>query len=703
MKLRFIGSLFVVPIASQSAQINFAGVLNDDDGSEISEWKTASTPKSLDPDGDDIYGTAAHLFYRIEFKGQNTLYTFNSSDTQVGPFPGYATVDHPDGVSPDTQVRTTTNGAAGLADDVMFTFTALEGSPENVRIGIVTDGLNGERFSPASIGLRQVAGTSAEHTLTSVNNTIDMIFFDVIGVVAGDQFEVIGDSGTGDFATHQIVTWDTIVPPNLNDPTDGDGDNMGDNWETFHFGDLTTSDGTVDTDTDGATDLQEWNALSNPNQTDTDGDGLTDGDEINTQNTDPTSNDSDSDGLPDGYEVDNNFDPNIDSGDDGAGGDPDSDTLDNITEFGLGTNPNEEDSDNDGYNDAAENLSGFWFDEDATGSDPLNPDTDGDGLQDGVENPDLSFDPANPATQPGTNPNLRDSDSDGVDDNVEIGNGTDPSNPASTPTPSADILSADFQGIPGVFPSNPVLMQGASPASGYLSGIWNALDVTGHDGTDTDPSWTDLVNAQGTPTSVSVNITGIISAWTNPSAGAAIFDDYLFVNAGNADPDIAWNISGLRPASTYKFRPYGGVARDHTMTVDTNGDGDLFDETPTRVPPASGVEFTVTSDSNGQISGTITPGNSGEANWGGFELVGNLPGASGAGLSIQSITYDGEDVTLTWTSAPGATYDIEASTNLKDWIPIVTGLNAAAGPATTTSQIVDSPIVPAKYYRIVEQ
>jgi hypothetical protein len=40
-----------------------------------------------------------------------------------------------------------------------------------------------------------------------------MVFFDVTGVLAGDQFEVFGDSGSGNFATHQIVTWDTLTIP----------------------------------------------------------------------------------------------------------------------------------------------------------------------------------------------------------------------------------------------------------------------------------------------------------------------------------------------------------------------------------------------------------------------------------------------------------------------------------------------------------
>ena len=95
----------------------------------------------------------------------------------------------------------------------MFTFTALTGSPANVRIGIATDGLDGANFSPATIGLRQVGGSSAEHTLTSVNSTLDMVFFDVTGITGGDQFQVFGDTGSGGFATHSIVTWDVIPEP----------------------------------------------------------------------------------------------------------------------------------------------------------------------------------------------------------------------------------------------------------------------------------------------------------------------------------------------------------------------------------------------------------------------------------------------------------------------------------------------------------
>ena len=40
-----------------------------------------------------------------------------------------------------------------------------------------------------------------------------MVFFDVTGISGGDQFQVFGDAGSGGFATHQIVTWDTLTIP----------------------------------------------------------------------------------------------------------------------------------------------------------------------------------------------------------------------------------------------------------------------------------------------------------------------------------------------------------------------------------------------------------------------------------------------------------------------------------------------------------
>jgi hypothetical protein len=56
-----------------------------------------------------------------------------------------------------------------------------------------------------------------------------------------------------------------INPENLDNLTDTDGDGMLDSWEMEHFGDLTTSDGTGDSDGDGYSDKLEYLYDTDPN------------------------------------------------------------------------------------------------------------------------------------------------------------------------------------------------------------------------------------------------------------------------------------------------------------------------------------------------------------------------------------------------------------------------------------------------------
>ena len=74
------------------------------------------------------------------------------------------------------------------------------------------------------------------------------------------------------------------------------------------------------------------------------------------------STDNDNDGLPNDWETANGLDPDVGTGDDGANGDPDFDTLTNLQEFQLGTHPNDADTDNDGLDDGVETMSRFQTD-----------------------------------------------------------------------------------------------------------------------------------------------------------------------------------------------------------------------------------------------------------------------------------------------------------------------------------------------------
>ena len=162
--------------------------------------------------------------------------------------------------------------------------------------------------------------------------------------------------------------------------------------------------------------------------------------------------DTDGDGLSDAWESfhgldgnDNGLNPNNNGvagdPDQGAAGDPDMDTLTNVQEFDLGTNPTSDDTDDDGFKDNVEDGGGVYVGLEKTGTNPLLADSDEDGLKDGIEIPNEEFVDEN---QPGTDPNKPDSDGDGVGDGAEILLGRNPTID-DVITPSLGLI-ANFDG-----------------------------------------------------------------------------------------------------------------------------------------------------------------------------------------------------------------------------------------------------------------
>jgi hypothetical protein len=234
---------------------------------------------------------------------------------------------------------------------------------------------------------------------------------------------------------------------------DYDEDSMATWYERAYDLDIDSDDSLLDPDADGLNNLEEHDARTNPVMSDSDGDGLSDFEELRTHLTNPLSRDSDNDGMPDKYEIDNGLSPNNNSD---AESDSDDDGLNNLEEFGTGTNPLNPDTDEDGLSDFEE-LRVYFTDplnkdsdsdglpdkyeidnslspidngdaqldsdddglsnleEFKIGTDPNNTDTDGDGVSDGEE-----------VTEYGTNALKKDTDGDSIDDNIEVARGTDP-------------------------------------------------------------------------------------------------------------------------------------------------------------------------------------------------------------------------------------------------------------------------------------
>lgn len=188
---------------------------------------------------------------------------------------------------------------------------------------------------------------------------------------------------------------------------DADFDGLPDAWELYFAGNLTAMNPYSDLDSDGLLDIDESKAGTDPTKSDTDGDGLSDAAEVEVHGTSPTSSDTDGDGIADGAELDgsNNLfdgkptDPlNADSDGDGV-----SDGDESFGVKGSVTNPNSKDTDGDGMEDGVEFDNGFnpldasdgAADDDGDGltnaeemkigSDPQNADTDGDGYPDGQD------------------------------------------------------------------------------------------------------------------------------------------------------------------------------------------------------------------------------------------------------------------------------------------------------------------------------
>ncbi len=188
----------------------------------------------------------------------------------------------------------------------------------------------------------------AENRLNPDDDGDASLDFDADGLTNLEEYSRGTNPRVRDSDGDGILDSEETVADEGTEIVDTDGDGMPDSWEIENgLNPNKNSDASEDADSDGLTNLEEYNNRTDPNNSDTDGDGIKDAVDSTPAEV-PAETDTDGDGMPDSWETDHGLNPNDPSD---ASFDPDGDGLTNLEEYNSDTDPNNSDSDGDGVLD----------------------------------------------------------------------------------------------------------------------------------------------------------------------------------------------------------------------------------------------------------------------------------------------------------------------------------------------------------------
>ncbi|MFT6861496.1 MAG: hypothetical protein ACJAVK_000048 [Akkermansiaceae bacterium] len=294
---------------SLSASVTIVGV----DSTAGANWRTAANL-----DADQEYGTSGYLIYGLaaadsvytqpyDISSANPNNAYNlpagvgvtSIDTNIGMWSGngnFGTLEDPTAGNVITSAPVLANSSGTRR------FTVTRANFDAFRLTVIT--ASGDNQGTEYIVTVDDGSGSQSTTYDHPNNGVAYHVFDVSTGTSNITIDIVS---LGQNRSLTGIAFDSAV--DITDPTDSDNDGMGDNWETFYFGNL-SRDGSGDFDSDSLNDVDEWTEQTIPDHSDSDDDDLTDGQEIDTYSTDPLDNDSDSDGFSDGDEITGGTNPN---------------------------------------------------------------------------------------------------------------------------------------------------------------------------------------------------------------------------------------------------------------------------------------------------------------------------------------------------------------------------------------------------------
>ena len=404
-----------------------------------------------------------------------------------------------------------------------------------------------------------------------------------------------------------------------------------------------------------------------------------------------TLTDADNDGMDDAYEDANSLDKNVDD----SAGDLDSDNSTNLEEYIRGTDPNNDDTDDDGVLDGNEDGGGTFVSATETGTDPLVADTDEDGLADGVEDGGGTF---VSATQTGTDPNKADTDGDKQKDGFEVNRSTDPNDPNS---------------------------KSAVPTITLIDGLLGG-DLTDpeDDGVDGETIFADGDNPQTAGENFNwISITANAEEYFGDFGGSEGSFDVFDNQIGGGQNKLC---CGGEPVEiTVQFE--GAVSLTHITLTSSN-------DTPGRDP----LDFEIQGSNDGTVFETIYARADDESIWGGardltaqidlpspsdaYEYIRYAVTRTGIGVhAISEIEYFGEtgpvaplqissidvnsatnEVTLTWNSRDNRTYSVFTSSDMTGFSEDVDDSIPSGGDLTSFTFALSDPIDVRRFFRVVE-
>ncbi len=233
------------------------------------------------------------------------LSAYNNLDTAAR----HVSIRNTDGITyPPVELPVTPLGAPGEPLHFAITFDESSGVLRYYENGELVDSRETDPANPIKLS-----------NLNDVNNWLGRSNYTTDGILHGRYDEIrLYDGALSEAIIAQHFNDGPSGTPGAAAATDTDGDGLPDWFErAYGLNPNDPADAALDADTDGLTNLQEFQRGSSPLKADTDGDGLPDAAETNTgifasasnAGSSPVAYDSDSDGLGDWTEVQIGADP----------------------------------------------------------------------------------------------------------------------------------------------------------------------------------------------------------------------------------------------------------------------------------------------------------------------------------------------------------------------------------------------------------